>query len=265
MFRFLCLLYLLLHSYQISAQNAYCNDKPLSLAFFTYGYLYQDNDTGIDADLVKILQERTGCQIVTTVQPRARTWYSLSKGSLDMTTAGTHNNERELYSWFLPYMQLKNVAILPSDLPSEQQSSLGFLADKNLYFGVVRGFIHGKEHDRIVEQLAKDERIIFFPDASTLFEALRRGRVHGLFSQAPVYRYYLDEELKKGRFKVIDWVPEVKGTVHHLVLQRKTFSAEQAGAWLQLLAQLKSEGVLTAIFFKYLTEDEVEQIELTPD
>ena len=82
MFRFLCLLYLLLHSYHISAQSAYCKDKPLSLAFFTYGYLYQDNDTGIDADFVTVLRERTGCQIITEVQHRARTWYGLSKGLL---------------------------------------------------------------------------------------------------------------------------------------------------------------------------------------
>lgn len=265
MFRFLCLLYLLLHSYQISAQSAYCNDKPLSLAFFTYGYLYQDNDTGIDADFVTVLRERTGCQIITEVQPRARTWYGLSKGLLDMATTGIRNDEREAHSWFLPYMQLKNLALIPSYLYSEQQSSAGFLADRNLYFGVVRGFIHGNEQDSIIEQLVKAERIISFPDAATLFEALKRGRIHGLFSQAPVYRYYLDEELKQGRFKVVDWAPDAKGAVHHLVLQRKSFSAAQAEAWQQLLAQLKTEGVLTAIFSKYLTEEEVKQTELTAD
>lgn len=263
MLRSCCLFMLLCASLPLLASERYCPNRPLLVGLFYYGHIYREDKSGIDSDLMQLLQDRTGCLFVTEVMPRARTWYNLEQGLLDMTSTGILTEERAAHSWFIPYMQLKNYLIVSASLTPEQQNVAGFIADDNLYFGAVRGFKHGEPLDNILAVLAKTQRVLYSPDAPTLFYALKRGRVHAMFSQPPIYRYFLTDELDQGLYQLLDWAPELAGTPHHLVLQRQTFSADQAEAWLQLIQELTRQGELSRIYRTYLSAEEACQVELT--
>lgn len=262
MLRSCCVFILLCFSLPLVASERYCPDRPLLVGLFYYGHIYREDHSGIDSDLMQLLQERTGCHFSAEVMPRARTWYNLEQGLLDMTSTGILTAERAVHSWFIPYMQLKNYLIVPASLPREQQDAAGFIADTNLYFGAVRGFKHGEPLDKILEELAKTQRVLYYPDAPTLFYALKRGRIQAMFSQPPIYRYFLADELDQGLYQLLDWAPELTGTPHHLVLQRQTFNASQAEAWQQLVQQLMQQGELSRIYHAYLGQEEACQLEL---
>ncbi|CAM5224559.1 substrate-binding periplasmic protein [Alishewanella longhuensis] len=262
MLRSCCVFILLCFSLPLGASERYCPDRPLLVGLFYYGHIYREDRTGIDHDLLQLLQNRTGCNLTAEVMPRARTWYNLEQGLLDMTSTGILTEDRAKHSWFIPYMQLKNYLIVPASLPREQKDAAGFIADTNLYFGAVRGFKHGEPLDKILTVLAETQRVLYYPDAPTLFYALKRGRIQAMFSQPPIYRYFLADELDQGLYQLLDWAPELTGTAHHLVLQRQTFSASQAEAWQQLIQQLMQQGELSKIYHAYLAREEACQLEL---
>ena len=73
----------------------YC-DRPLRVALFEFGVLYQTStQDGIDARVLDILEKHSGCAFERSVRPRARIWKELEAGSLDVATAAIPTPERK--------------------------------------------------------------------------------------------------------------------------------------------------------------------------
>lgn len=239
-----------------AAAAVLCADKTFAAGLYEHGVLFFDGRSGIDKDIVNEIRKRTGCKIYTSLMPRARIWHDLEHGGLDLSVSGMETPERQGFAWFIPYMQMKSVALLAPTVPLSMKRSEDFVQRPDLVFGAVRSFKHGQFNEQVLEQLAQQNRLQYYPDSRTLFKALKQQRVHGIFAQAPVYRHLIPELQLPLKLRILDWAPQEAGIEHGLVLAKSSFTEQQAQEWRKLMQDIKQDGTLLRIFSTYLPEAE---------
>ncbi|WP_194116920.1 substrate-binding periplasmic protein [Chitinilyticum piscinae] len=236
-----------------------CPEQPIRLAYYEYGLLY-DSGRGIDKDVAEELMRRSGCRFSTSVLPRARIWADLASGELDMSMSGIQTAERDRFAWFAPYLAMKNYALLNKSAAAKISKADDFLANPDLQFGVVRAFRHGKQQDEWLAQLRQQQRIQESPDAETLYQKLKQGRVSAIFSQPPVFAKYLQKLGMQSSILIEDWTPGERGVPHGLILAKQRFSQEDAQRWQVLVRQLRDDGTLRTIFLRHLGPAEAQTL-----
>ncbi|HMA50482.1 MAG TPA: transporter substrate-binding domain-containing protein [Magnetospirillaceae bacterium] len=241
-----------------SAASSLCGTRPIRLAFFDYG-LYYSHGEGIDKDLVDALQKRSGCRFDIQVQARARTWEELRTGALDMATSALETPERDGFGWFEPYLRIKNLVVLPDDVGQSVKSADDFLAQPKLVLGVVRGFKHGEDYDRWIDQLRRDNRVVEYVDADLLFRNLAAHRVDGAIADPLVYHLLL-EPSQLARMTIEDWIPSQPGDPVNLVFSKARFDRAAIEEWRGLIRELIADGTMAAIFRRYLPEAEADRV-----
>jgi polar amino acid transport system substrate-binding protein len=259
-------LLLLLTAATLPAQAAEfpCGERPIRLAFYDYGFFYFQQDgisQGIDKDIVNELQKRSGCRFNMQVMARARIWADLASGALDASVSGIQTPERDQFAWFIPYLSMKNYAIVSADQEGRRLThGQDFIANPRLKFGVVRAFKHGSEQDHWLDQLRAQQRVEESTDVDTLFRKLKNRRIHGLFSQPPVFRKKIRELGLQQNLIVHDWTPHEKGVPHGLILAKSHFSARDAEQWRTLINNMHTDGTLQRIYQRYLPDDEAARL-----
>lgn len=233
-----------------------CPDNAWSAGLYEHGVLFYDGRSGIDQDIVNEVRKRTGCKIFTSLMPRARIWHDLEQGDLDMSVSGMQTPQRLGFAWFIPYMQMKSMVLLAPSVPLVVKDAEDFVKRTDLIFGAVRSFKHGHLNDQVLQQLALQNRLQYYPDSRTLFKALKQQRIQAIFAQPPVYRYLIPELQLSPELRILDWAPQEEGIEHGLVLAKSSFTAEEVQQWQQLMQQIRQDGTLLAIFKTYLPDDE---------
>lgn len=232
-------------------------EPPIRLGLYVHGLLF-DGHGGIDSDLVAELVRRSGWRFEVQVMARARIWADLEAGELDMTVSGIWTPERERFAWFLPYLSMKNLALVPKGL--DLRTPEAFLRRRELQVGVVRGFRHGDAVDRLLEACRREGRVQESPDTLALFHKLRDRRVDLIFAQPPVFLRYLKELGMEGQVEILDWAPREKGVPHGLTLSRRRFSAEEVSDWRKLLEGMRRDGALRRIYRRHLPSEHADRL-----
>ena len=236
-----------------------CLDRPVRLGLHEHGIFFE-NGRGIDKDLVDELAKRSGCRIEMQVLVRARFWTDMEHGALDMGVFGIRTPEREKFASFVPYLTLKNLAVVRSDIAAKVRTAKEFMDDPKLILGVVRAYKHGDPQDGWIASLREQGRVEESPDPEALFQKVRARRLDAIFAQPPVCAEYL-RDLKMERDVVVeDWTPSAKGTEYGLILSRQRFNESDAAAWKRIIDRMKADGSLLAILRKYLPESDAQRM-----
>jgi len=230
-----------------------CPDRPLKVAMYESGYLSL-NGKGIDHDLLDELGRRSGCRFERLVLPRARAQVWLKSGDIDIVMSTRATAERMRYAWFIPYLQLKWMAVLRADLTPEQSTREGFLADQTLHFGAVRGNFDGPAYAAWYATLERAGRLELIPNPETLFDLLKYRRVAGVFATSVQYEKALREHGLQDKVRLVDWFPSEPPVMLDLGLSMKAFSNADAAQWRTLLQQVKTDGTLERIALRYFPD-----------
>ncbi|MFC4158549.1 substrate-binding periplasmic protein [Chitinimonas lacunae] len=240
--------------------------QPLSLAYFRFGSLYyldqNDQPAGVDVELARELEQRSGCRLRGRELSRVLIWQLLENGQLDMATAGLPTPERERFGLFLPYLVSRNRFLLPNSLAGRIDSPEAFLADRSLRMGVVRSFRHGAEYDRLIGRLATEGRIEEASDIETLFRWLRLNRIQGMVAHPLVAGHLLKLNGLDGLVVQYDWNGSEPPLLGGWILSRRRFNAAQLAAWSMLFDGIRQDGTLEKIYRNYVSPREAR--ELTP-
>jgi polar amino acid transport system substrate-binding protein len=230
----------------------------IKVAFYDYGLLYSAGK-GIDQDVINELKLRTNCNFASSVLPRARIWKDIESGDLAMSVSGIQNASRDQFAWFAHYISIKNVSIIPKSISKTIHSFEDFINDKSLQWGAVRGFKHGETQDQFLMQLREQNRVIEAANAEQLFELLKAGRIQGLFSQSPVYGYYIPKLGMSQTISIQDWAPLERPVPHGLILSKKHFTAAEAEQWKNIINAMNQDGTMQKILSQHLPNFEVKK------
>lgn len=234
--------------------------KPISFALYENGYIYDAaSNTGIDKDVAEELAKRSGCVFELSVKPRARIWSEIERGDLMMTGSGIQTDQRDAFSWAVRYMAQKNYVLVKND--SAVRSAAQFTADPSLLWGAVRSYKHGDKADAFLAGLRQQTRVVEEADLATVFRIFASvHRTSALFAPPPAYAKYLNDVGLTGGVRVEDWFPEDLPIPHSLIFSKKAFSAPEMEKWRAIVAQMRNDGTLKAIYKKYLGSVDAERM-----
>jgi len=238
--------------------------KPNCTGTFDFGNISDGLGTmnrNINADLVGLLEERSGCSFRLLSMPAKRVYRELEDGKLHMSGRFFQSEERDKFLWFAHIQRTKVLGwYRPDRLSKEKVQALTETPD--LVIGVTAGFSHTAAIDALVERkrALHPSGIVEFQDRPSLYRGLINGRVDVVFLPMSVVEELGDMETgPKIEVDSVDFAPEEAGATGGIVLSKKMFDAENAGRWQNLIHDMCVDGSVLRVFQKYFraTKDDL--------
>ena len=228
-----------------------CPDRPIRFAHYEFGFIYSSGYGGIDDELQKELLRRSGCRFEVILQPRARTWFELENGRVDMAGSGIETPHRSTFAWFFPYIVEDNVVVLGDKIPKNMHSFDAFVAHPKLTLGGVRAYRYSPYYDKFVDQLIAAKRHQESPDPGGLYRMFAFKRFDAFITNPILYLFYVKQMKLPAPTRIEDWDP-AGPTPSCLVLSKKSFTEVQAKQWQTLLNEMLADGTVERITVKFL-------------
>lgn len=232
-----------------------CPSQPIRFGHYEMGALYGKGRGGIDEDFLQVLIRQSGCEFAVSLRPRARGWFELEAGNLDMMASGIQTAERDKFAWFAPYLMDKKFVLLGPTVPENIKSIDQFLAEPKLTVGGVRSFKYSPFYDVFIEKLEAMKRLQQVDDLETVYRMFARGRFDATIASPLAYQYYLKVHRPQGEIRYMNWDIGARGA-SALVLSKKHFTEKQATQWQLLVQSLIADGTVLKILTKHLGEVE---------
>ncbi|MBV8658984.1 MAG: transporter substrate-binding domain-containing protein [Burkholderiales bacterium] len=214
-----------------------CPKHPIRVGLYEAGDLYQQKrNAGFDKDMIDELARRTGCDFQVEVLPRARIWYQLAQGQLDMTTSGVFSPDRASYAWFIPYAQFETKAFVSRHRNGTNWSTSEFIGNEALHVGVVRGYRYSPALNRMVSRLKSSSRVEEVADATQLISMLRADRVQAILLPAIILGRDNGPLVQETR-----WEGTNERLEFNLVFARTGFDAEAMAAWIAVVDAMRRD------------------------
>lgn len=235
--------------------NPMCLDRPISLAFYEHGRLYDaGRDAGIDKDVVEWMVAKSGCRFDLSVMARARIWADLAEGNLDITTSGIQTPERDSFAAFAHYLRIKNHFIFRN--LSEKYDDLDKLGnDPGVKYAVVRSYRYEPPIDAFLKTIQPADRVIEVQNVEVAYHFLADYRADVIISQPVVFVHYVEELQLGNQIHMQDLIPEAAGAPHGMIFSRKNFSAAQLVMWQNLVNGMVKDGTIHKILTKHLPKE----------
>ncbi|MBX9839982.1 MAG: transporter substrate-binding domain-containing protein, partial [Silvanigrellaceae bacterium] len=233
--------------------------KKFNVSLYNSGFFYSsEKNEGVDKDIINEIMKRNKCQYDISVMPRIRIWKSLENGSLDLSTSGIQNKERDKFAFFINYIKLKNYIILKKELNFHSWQE--FLNNKNLKIGVIRGFKHG-EADKWLEILNKENRVIENVDHNALYDSFINHKFDVTIGHPMTFQFYFKNiNGLSNLVNVEDWNIDELPIKHGIILSKKVFSPEEYEKWKNIVNDIISDGTMFKILKKYFSAKEAREI-----
>lgn len=230
-----------------------CLDRPIRFSHYEFGLLYSEGYGGIDDDIQSELARRSGCAFTVDLRPRARIWFELDAGTLDMAGSGVQTPARDEFAWFEHYVLEDNLVHLGPNVPASVNSMEAFLASPELTIGGVRSFSFSPYYDQQVKQLMDAHRYNSVTDTRQLFRMFDKGR-YDLFIASQLLSLHYFKVLKlPAPARIADWDPG-PATPSGLVISKKTFTPEQGAYWQKLISAMIADGTVRTILVRHMGE-----------
>lgn len=223
------------------AATQYGCARPLRIATVEMGPMSHFGE-GVDDDLLKELERRSGCQFEIAEMPRIDIWPAIEDDDVDLATSQISTPERAKLAHFVTFFGFKNMMVVPAAKGASPASFPNFVARRNARLGLVRGYRYGNFYDYHLKSLLGDARVVEFVTHQDLYAALEQGRVQAILASSITYYFYLDPKLRE-KFKLVDASP-APPTPSGVALSRKTFSESQADNWLRLIEAMRIDGTM---------------------
>ena len=226
---------------------------PIRFSHYEFGLLYSQGRGGIDEDVQRELEKRSGCRFEVDVRPRARIWLDLETGQLDMAGSGVQTSARDRFAWFAHYVQEDNLVVLGPKVPSSVRSMADFIAQPGLQLGGVRSFSYSPYYDQQVAELTRQGRVYLVADALSLYRMFDLGRFDALIASQFLTGYYFKLLGLQVPPRLEDWDP-ASSTPSGLVVAKHRFTDEQAKGWQKLVNDMLLDGTMLRIISRHLGE-----------
>ncbi|WP_423023653.1 substrate-binding periplasmic protein [Undibacterium sp. SXout20W] len=160
-----------------SEAHAKCTRK-IHVAFSPTGLtaIAKDNEiSGVYPDLLSSMANKDGCLFNFSIVPRARQELMFQNGQTDLLLPAIRTSRRDAFGTFVPLLYTRAALIsIQSDLPPV--SSIQDLLDrKSAKVVVVRGYDYGDVYVNLMQELMKQERLIYEANPGSVARMLKAG------------------------------------------------------------------------------------------
>ncbi len=232
-------------------------DEVIVVGVYDAGYLYHNShEHGISTDIISELFFRLELKCEILVMPRARVSSMIEEGSIPVGFSSIETPERAEYSYFIPYFEQKNEVIVRADANATTEEE--FFNNKNLKFGVVRGYYYGEYYEEMIEKLKQEDMVVEAKDIDDLYKMLDANWIQATVNNAASYQFYL-EFYKIGEVELYDWAPQQKLLVRNISFSKKYFKPEDIEAFQDTIDQMREDGTIYSIFNNYLSKEDIER------
>ena len=236
-----------------AAEPSMCPEQPIRFAHYEFGLIFSSGYGGIDDDFQKELARRSGCSFEVSIQPRARTWLELERGTVHMAGSGIQTPARDKFAWFYPYVVEDNVMVLGPKVPKDVRTFEQFLTNPKLTLGGVRSYRYSPYYDGFVDQLIAANRHTDIADPEGLFRMFGVQRFDAFITNPILYLYYVKQLGLPAPQRAEDWDP-AGPTPSGLVLSKAAFTEAQAEQWQALVEKLLADGTVRRIVVRHMGE-----------
>lgn len=244
---------LILLSLSAGCIQAAC-DKPLELAFYDLGVLYNpQTQAGLDRDVADEVFKRIGCAYVLKFESRVRIWAHLERDQLAMTVSGIPNTERRIFAHFVPYFWARNQLVYIAK-DGQLTTPEAFLANPAYRLGVVKSYRHGAGWDGLIAQLRAQGRVDEVADTQTLVSLLNNGRITAFPALQAVWADIGERYQLKGLVAHTSWFLDQAKIEHGLVLNKALIPGTLKSEIEKAVDQMRSDGTMLKLLKKYFPE-----------
>lgn len=231
-----------------------CLDRPIHFAHYEFGAAHSEGHGGIDDDVQKELERRSGCKFEVRLLPRARIWLELEKGGVDMAGSGIQTPARERFAWFSFYLFEDNQVVIGPQVPAQVHSMESFIQNTTLRLGGVRSYSYSPYYDVQVQRLSEKNRFDAANDPDMLFRMFEKGRFDIFIASTLLFLHYFKSSESPVPVRIEDWGP-TGPTPSGLVLARGSFSPEQAQQWQSYVADMLRDGTMRRILVRHMGDE----------
>ena len=233
--------------------------SPVRVGVTTLGVIYfhrQGRTEGIDADVVRELARRTGCDFEFVEMNRQRMARSLEVGDfIDMSSTMARTPERDRAAVFVPLALGRPYLLVSGRLAREAGFDFEqFVSDATLRVGVFAGASVGPGGDEAVAKLAAAGRIESIAQPEQAFARLVAGRLDGLIATVPVFAQALKDMPGGAGIRVIP-IPGAQAYLSGFYLSREALTEACRQLIRDTLRDMRADGTLLRIFRQYLPEE----------
>jgi len=213
-----------------------------------------DKISGIYPDLMRPLGQKEGCHFVFSPVPRARLELMFETGKADMLMPATRTAARDVHGIFVPMMRHRATLISVASNRPAIVSAQDLLERRDLRVAVVRGFDYGEAYQGMLRELNKQGRLFTEVDPTAVARLLNLGAVDvtmmgptilaGAIAREPRVAGLLDK-LR------LEPIPELPWQQNGVYISRRSLSAEDQAALLDLLEKAARSGAVMEGFQRY--------------
>lgn len=234
----------------VEAARDYGCKTPIRIAAFEFGAWYHDGQ-GISPDLVAVLGKVTGCEFEYVPVPRLEAWAALGRGEIDMIPNSIRAGGRDKVARFVQFLRIRNLMIVRRDLPDAPDTLDGFVATRDMRFGILAGFYYGSYFDYRLHSLLGEDRIVTAAEPGLLFDMLRRREIEVVLAPVTNFFHFVPDMERQTQFRVIDTTQQLP-PVSGFAFSREKFSGQQVDNWMRRIDEMQSSGMLQQIIERHL-------------
>jgi len=155
---------------------------PHVAGLYVYSPFYEEEPErrGLDLDMLRELERRSGCALRSVVESRLRIWDQMRRGVLQLTLSSVITPERREVAEIHPYLQARFQLMLQGSATAGVATLADFEARPGLHLLSVRGYAYGPTFTPWVQRLRQQGRLVEASDFQTAVRMFRAGRADGL-------------------------------------------------------------------------------------
>lgn len=254
LFRFITTLALLI---VVSANASAAGSCSLAVGWSPYGsYIFVNQAggaDGVDIELMKVLAEEIGCEVTFKELPWARHLLEMKAGRIDVATSVRRSPERETFGWFSdPYRENQMALyVRRGETANYALDHLEDIARIGFKLGIVDDYYYGPLFTKLMERPDFARQVEKIVDYETLIRMLVYGRIDGVLTED--VEVLISEARAIGLYDRIEAYPlSIPGGTFHLMFSKQSVDPAIVTMINTALAQMKTDGRLQRIFYKYL-------------
>jgi polar amino acid transport system substrate-binding protein len=204
-------------------------------------YHYQDEQgkvIGIDADILRIVLNDVGCQLVFAISPWKRTLSGVRTGKLDTAPGASFKDERAKWAHYsIPYRGQPHV-VFENRLPGTNATSLsGYLRDGHTV-GVVLGWHYTDKIRKLIDDPAYRPLVEVAPDFETVIRMHGRGRFEGFLANPSSVANTMGKQRLNETYRMINADIDIL----HFLFSKVTVDADLVSQFNERLAERFENG-----------------------